>query len=128
MSLDIRLYRPIGVLSLLASITIIEAGVPAAMSFMPAGISLKLIVGSTAALSGFALLTAGALLYARRPFGWQLAYWGSTAALVLHILGVFIGLMGRHALLAGAGYPAAILLLLRAMPSGQQQPLLHVAG
>lgn len=114
--MDRRALRPLGVLTLLISLPIIEAAGMAAVAFIEEGEPVRATIGSVGVASGILLLTAGALLCARFQFGRVLAFWGSVGSIAAHILGALIGLVGGHGVLYGAAFPLAILLLIRATP------------
>jgi hypothetical protein len=118
MSIDRQLLRPLGTLSLFVSLPILEASLMAASAFFEEGDALRTGLGLLGSLGAFGLLIAGVSLIMKRQAGGQLALWGSTASIVAHLVGALIGLVGGHGVLYGVGFPVAIVLLLRATPSG----------
>jgi membrane-bound metal-dependent hydrolase YbcI (DUF457 family) len=122
MSIEPRLQRPLGVLSVLASLPILEASLMAAYAFFMEGDNLRTFLGSLGSLGGTFLLVAGVLLFTKRQLGRRIAYWGSVASIVAHTLGALIGLVGGHGVLYGVGFPVAIVLLLRITPSRGSPP------
>lgn len=117
MSVDRRLLRPLGLLSIFVSLPILEAGVMAAFAFFEEGDTLRTMLSSLGSVGGFCLLISGAALFMKRQVGRDLALWGSSASIVAHTLGALVGLVGGHGVLYGVGFPVAIVLLLRATPS-----------
>ena len=118
MSFDRRFFRPLGVLSILVSLPIIEAGLMAASTFFRVGDPIRSVLSLLGSLGALLLLIAGIVLCAKRTTGRTIAYWGATVSVAAHIIGALIGLMGGHAVLYGVGYPIVIVLLLkRAKPS-----------
>ena len=109
--------RPLGVLTLLVSLPIIEESVMAASAFAQEGDWLRTTIGSVGAASGFLLLASGTALSAKRRFGQTLGYWGAAGSIAAHTFGAVIGLVGGHGVLYGVGFPVAILLLFRSTPS-----------
>ena len=107
--MDNRFFRPLGTLCILASLPMIEAGIPTAHSFF--GIdTLKWFLALLGTLGAFVLLTAGIVLCTKRP-GRTLAYCGAAISILSISLAVVIRLAGGHALLYGVGYPIVIVLL-----------------
>jgi hypothetical protein len=117
MSIDRQLLRPLGILSALAALPILEAGLLAASAFVREGDSVRTVLSSLGGLGGFLLLGAGVLLFLKRHVGRGIALWGSAASIVAHVIGALIGLVGGHGVLYGVGFPVAIVLLLRGTPS-----------
>ena len=117
MSIDRRLLRPLGVLSVFASLPILEAGLMAAYAFFKEGDNLRTFLSSLGSLGGAFLLAAGVFLFMNRQVGRRIAYWGSAASVAAHTVGALIGLVGGHGVLYGVGFPVAIVLLLRTTPS-----------
>ena len=107
-----RFFRPLGTLCILASLPMIEAGIPTARSFFGLD-TLKWILALLGTLGAFVLLTAGVVLCMKRVAGRTLAYCGAAISIFSISLAVLIGLAGGHALIYGVGYPIVIVLLLR---------------
>jgi hypothetical protein len=99
------------------SLPILEASLMAAFAFFEEGDALRTVLGSLGSIAALCLLMAGVALIMKRQVGRQLAVWGSAASIVVHMIGALIGLVGGHGVLYGVGFPAAIVLLLRAIPS-----------
>jgi len=118
MSIDRQLLRPLGILSVFVSLPILEASLMAASAFFEEGDMLRTVLGVLGSVGAFCLLIAGVSLFMKRQRGRQLALWGSAASIVAHMIGALIGLVGGHGVLYGVGFPVAIVLLLRATPSG----------
>jgi hypothetical protein len=116
MSIERQLLRPLGILSVIVSLPILEASLMAASAFFEEGDTLRTVLGSLGSVGGFCLLIAGVSLFIRRQVGRRLAWWGSAASIVAHMIGALIGLVGGHGVLYGVGFPVAIVLLLRATP------------
>jgi hypothetical protein len=114
---DSRSSRPLGLLTLLISLPIIEAAGMAAVAFIQEGEPIRATISVVATASALLLLAAGVLLLTRRRFGRVVAQWGAAGSIVSHILGALIGLVGGHGVLYGAAFPIALLLLFRATPS-----------
>jgi hypothetical protein len=114
---DNRFFRPLGTLCILASLPMIEAGIPTTNSFF--GIdTLKWLLALAGTLGAFVLLTAGIVLCTKRLVGRTLAYHGAAVSIFSISFAAVIHLAGGHALLYGVGYPIVIVLLLRrATPS-----------
>jgi hypothetical protein len=109
---DNRFFRPLGTLCILASLPMIEAGIPTAHSFV--GINTaKWFLAWAGTLGAFVLLTAGIVLCVKRLAGRTLAYCGAALSIVSISFAVLIGLAGGHAFLYGVGYPIVMVLLLR---------------
>lgn len=118
MSIDGRFFRPIGVLAILASDPMIEAGAMAAGSFLQEGDQFRLVVSVVSVLAAVLLLAAGIFLCFKRTVGRTIAYAAAALSVPISIFAAAIGLMGSHALMYGVGYPIVIVLLLkRATPS-----------
>ena len=117
MSIDRQLLRPLGILSVFVSLPILEASLMAASAFFEEGDTLRAMLGTLGSAGAFCILIAGVSLFMKRQVGRQLALWGSAASIVAHTIGALIGLVGGHGVLYGAGFPIAIVLLLRATPS-----------
>ena len=117
MSIDRQLLRPLGVLSALAALPILEAALMAAFAFVKEGDPLRTVLSSLGGLGGFLLFVAGVLLFLNRQVGRRIALCGSAASIVAHVIGAFIGLVGGHGVLYGVGFPVAIVLLVRVTPS-----------
>jgi uncharacterized membrane protein YhaH (DUF805 family) len=118
MSIDVRFFRPIGVLAILASDPMIEAGAMAAGSFLQEGDQFRLVISVVSVLAAVLLLVAGILLCFKRVAGRNLAYAAAALSVPISLFAAAIGLMGSHALMYGVGYPIVIVLLLkRATPS-----------
>ena len=110
-------FRPLGTLCILASLPMIEAGIPTARSFFRID-ALKWLLASLGTLGAFLLLAAGILLFAKRLAGCTVAYWGAGISVFSITFAFVIRLAGGHALLDGVGYPIVIVLLLgRLTPS-----------
>ena len=92
----------------------------AAVAFFGEGDVLRMVLSSLGCAGAVCLLVAGVALLMRRQVGRNLALWGSGASIGAHTLGAFIGLVGGHGVLYGVGFPLAIVLLLRAIPSSGQ--------
>ncbi len=118
MSIDRHLLRPLGLLSVFVALPILEASVMAAVAFFHEGDALRTVLGSLGSAGAVCLLIAGVLLFMKREVGRDVALWGAVASIVAHTLGALIGLVGGHGVLYGVGFPVAIVLLLRATPSG----------
>jgi hypothetical protein len=117
MSIERQLLRPLGILSVFVSLPILEASLMAAFAFFEEGDALRTVLGSLGSIAALCLLMAGVALIMKRQVGRQLAVWGSAASIVAHMIGALIGLVGGHGVLYGIGFPVAIVLLLRAIPS-----------
>ena len=98
------------------SLPILEASLMAASAFFEEGDILRTVLGALGSVGVFFLLLAGVSLFMKRQMGRRLG-WGSAASIVAHMVGALIGLVGGHGVLYGAGFPVAIVLLLRATPS-----------
>jgi hypothetical protein len=120
MSIDRQLLRPLGILSIFVSLPILEASSMAAFAFFKEGDTLRTVLSSLGCAGAVCLLVAGVALLMRRQVGRDLALWGSAASIGAHLMGAFIGLVGGHGVLYGVGFPLAIVLFLRAIPSGGQ--------
>src|SRR5215470_13430421 len=120
MSIDRQLLRPLGILSIFVSLPILEASSMAAFAFLKEGDTLRSVLSSLGGAGALCILVAGVALLMRRRVGRDLALWGSAASIGAHTMGAFIGLVGGHGVLYGIGFPLAIVLLLRATPSGGQ--------
>lgn len=118
---DPRLVRPVGVLTLLASLPITEAGLMALGAFWAEGDSLRTFLSAVASAGAILLLVAGACLVARRAIGRQLAVSGAWASVCACVSGAVIGLVGGHGLLYGVGFPLVIVALLRIPPVAQPE-------
>jgi hypothetical protein len=117
MSIDRQLLRPLGVLSVLVSLPILEASLMAASAFFKEGDMLRTVLGALGGVGASCLIIAGVSLFMKRQMGRRLALWGCGASIVAHMIGALIGLVGGHGVLYGVGFPVAIVLLLRATPS-----------
>jgi hypothetical protein len=115
-----KLFRPLGILSIFASLPILEASSMAAVAFFEGGDTLRTVLSSLGFAGALCLLVAGVALFMRRQAGRNLALWGAGGSIGAHTLGAFIGLVGGHGVLYGVGFPLAIVLLLRAIPSSGQ--------
>ena len=114
-----RFLRPLGFLSMLASLPILEAGVKAALAFFGEGKPGFALTSTLGALAASLLLFGGVLLCCRIAFGRKVVYTAAWLSIPVHIFGTLIRLMGGHAILYGVCYPIAIMVLLhRATPSG----------
>jgi hypothetical protein len=119
--LDPRLVRPVGALTLLASLPITEAGLMALGSFWAEGDPVRTFLSAVASAGAILLLVAGACLIARRPLGHPLALVGAWASICACAAGAVIGLVGGHGLLYGVGFPLVIVALLRIPPEPQPE-------
>ena len=118
MSLDRRFFRPLGLLCILASDPMIEAGAMAAGSFAQEGDHFRLVVSGLSIAAAVLLFIAGILLCFKQAAGGTIAIVAASLSVPVSIFSAVIGLMGSHALMYGAGYPIVIVLLLnRAKPS-----------
>jgi hypothetical protein len=114
---DERFFRPLGTLCMLASLPMIEAGIPTAQSFFDIN-TLKFFLALAGTIGAFVLLTAGIVLCTKRLAGRTLAYCGAAISIFSISFAAVIRLAGGHAPLYGVGYPIVIVLLLRgATPS-----------
>ena len=120
---DPRIVRPVGVLTLLASLPITEAGLMALGAFWTEGDLLRTFLSAFASGGALLLLVAGVCLIARRPIGRQLAMCGAWASVSACSAGAVIGLVGGHGILYGVAFPLAIVALLRVPPEGQPEPV-----
>jgi hypothetical protein len=89
----------------------------AAFAFFEEGDTLRTMLSSLGSVGGLCLVISGIALSMKRQVGRDLALWGSSASIVAHTLGAFIGLVGGHGVLYGVGFPVVIVLFLRATPS-----------
>ena len=89
----------------------------AAFAFFEEGDTLRTALGLLGNVGAFCLLIAGASLLMKRQVGSDIALWGAAVSIVAHTIGALVGLVGGHGVLYGVGFPVAIVLLLRAIPS-----------